>query len=98
MIRKKDRNRLEKAINGANHSEEVPKLAKNFRDNGMEQKNMYSLFSEFQQIIDPNDIRYDSIVDTMDLICSGPWAKGVKLYDQELTSDCTDSLTKKDNE
>lgn len=79
--------RLQEALSGDDHSVAVPELARRLCDEGMEQFDMYLLFSKFQQSCDSDDPRYDSIVDTMDLIGGGRWAKGRAFYDHELTDD-----------
>ena len=61
-------------------------LARQLRDGGSSQLELYFLFSYFQQRLSPEDPRYDAVVDTMDLIWGGGWAKGRALYDTELTS------------
>lgn len=60
-------------------------LAIAFKAEGMGQVAMLRLFGEYQQKIDGNDPRYDAIVDNMDLIWGGGWAKGRALFDKELT-------------
>jgi len=58
----------------------LPELAISFRDDGMSKADLYALFQKFQEETSPDDPRYDAIVDTMDLIHGGPWAKGADLY------------------
>lgn len=60
----------------------------------MGQLDMYKLFAEFQEACDPDDARYDSIVDTMDLIYGGPWAKGHELFDRELKEEDIDKASR----
>ncbi len=84
--------RMQDAVTGAGHATAVPALAKALRDEGVKQIDLYALFSGFQQQCDPDDDRYDSIVDTMDLIHGGPWAKGWNLYPHELTQDEIDKI------
>ena len=62
-------------------------LAVKLRDDGFAQADLYLLFSYFQQRLSPEDPRYDSVVDTMDLVCGGPWAKGRDLFPSELDAD-----------
>lgn len=62
-------------------------LAVKLRDDGIAQGNLYLLFSYFQQRLSPEDPRYHAIVDTMDLICGGPWAEGRDLFPTELDTD-----------
>jgi hypothetical protein len=60
-------------------------LAKSLKVEGVEQVTIYRLFAEYQVKTDGNDPRYDAIVDNMDLIWGGPWAKAGALFDKELT-------------
>ena len=53
----------------------------------MGQVAIYRLFSEQQQELSGDDPRCDAVVDTMELIWGGPWAKGHALFDEELSSD-----------
>ena len=59
-------------------------LAVSLRDEGMPQAELYALFEKFQVETSGEDPKYDAIVDTMDLISSGPWAKGRGLFSTEL--------------
>ena len=79
------RDRIEIALGSKNHATELLELAKILRDEGADQLELYLLYSDFQQSLDSNDPRYVSIVDTMDLIYGGPWAKGNSLYTTVLT-------------
>ena len=81
------RTRLVEAMNADDAFTSVLSLARTLRDEGMAQVTMYRLFSEQQQRLSSDDPRYDAIVDTMDFIWGGPWAKGGALFDQELTDD-----------
>lgn len=47
---------------------------------------MYHLFAEFQRIVDSDDPRYDALLDNIDLIWGGYWAKGRALFETELTA------------
>jgi hypothetical protein len=60
-------------------------LACRLRDSGSAQVELYLLFSHFQQRLSPEDLRYDAVADTMDLIWGGPRAKGYELFPKELT-------------
>ena len=77
--------RLLDAIDAAEPHGAVRELARALRAEGTTQIAMYRLFSEQQQRLSGDDPRYDAIVDTMDLIWGGPWAKGWALFDDELT-------------
>jgi hypothetical protein len=61
-------------------------LAIALKAEGMGQVAMYHLFAEFQPKIGGDDPRSDAILDNMDLIWGGGWAKGRALFDTELTS------------
>jgi hypothetical protein len=50
----------------------------------MGQVSMYRLYFEQQQLLAGDDPRYDAVVDTMDLIWRGGWAKGQDLFEEEL--------------
>ena len=84
---KEHRQRLLDAFSSDDHALALPQLAADLRDEGVSQVDIYMHFSELQEACDPDDPRYDSVVDTMDLIGSGPWAKGRGLFDEELTED-----------
>ena len=79
--------RLIEALNSDDPSSAVFHLAHSLRDEGMGQVAMYRLFAEQQLRLSGNDPRYDAVVDTMDLIWGGPWARGGALFDEELTSE-----------
>jgi hypothetical protein len=53
----------------------------------MDQISLYRLFQIYQNIIDGDDPKYDAIVETMDLIWGGLWAKGGALFDRELNEE-----------
>ena len=55
-------------------------LAKQLVDRGVGQPELLLLFSWYQQRISQEDPVYDAIADNMDLIESGPWAKGHGLF------------------
>ena len=59
-------------------------LARQLRDGGSTQVDLFVLFSYFQRRLSPEDPRYDAVVDNMDLICGGAWAKGRALFPVEL--------------
>jgi len=59
-------------------------LARQLRDGGSSQLELYFLFSYFQQRLSPEDPRYDAVVDTMDLIWGGERAKGCGLFSSAL--------------
>lgn len=75
------------ALNASDAWRSTYELAQVLRDEGMGQAAMYRLFAEQQGSLSGDDSRYDAIVDTMDLIWGGPWAKGHGLFEKELTED-----------
>ena len=85
MTAERDRQRFEQALASPDRATALHELAKALKAEGMGQVAMYHLFAEFQQRIDGDDPRYDAIVDNMDLVWGGGWAKGRALYETELT-------------
>jgi len=81
-----DRQRFVTALSSPDPSVTLHELAKALKAEGMEQVAMYHLFSEFQRKIDGDDPRYDAILDNMDLVWGGGWAKGRALFENELTN------------
>jgi hypothetical protein len=59
------------------------RLARRLIEHGVGQIDLLRLFSWYQQRVSPEDPSYDAIVDNMDLIHSGPWAKGRELFPSE---------------
>jgi hypothetical protein len=86
MTVERDRLRFETALASPNPSSALRELAKSLKAEGMGQVSLYHVFAEFQQKIDCDDPRYDAIIDNMDLIWGGGWAKGRALFERELTS------------
>lgn len=86
MTTARERQRFALALASPDPATALHALAKALQAEGMAQVALYHLFAEFQQETDGDDPRYDAIVDTMDLIWGGGWAKGRALYDTELTS------------
>lgn len=82
-----DREKLIAALNASHPYRSACELARSLRDQGMSQVALYRLFSERQRALSGDDPRYDAVVDTMDLIWGGPWAKGRGLFEEELTED-----------
>lgn len=80
-----DRQRFEQAFSSPNPAHALYGLAKALKVEGMGQLAMYQLFAEYRPKIDQADPRYDAILDTMDVICGGDWAKGRALFEKELT-------------
>lgn len=77
--------RFEAALASDDPAAKLWKLAVDLRDAGMSQVDLFLLFSKYQIETPGDDPRYDAIVDSMDLIYGGPWAKGGDLYPDQLT-------------
>ena len=78
------RARLEIALGQALPSRAAYELARQFRDEGMSQSEMYRLFDEFRSLhkSDTDEAIYDAVLDTMDSI--GGWCSpSARLYDVE---------------
>jgi hypothetical protein len=82
-----ERRRLADALESPDPNRAVLDLARTLRAEGMGQVAMFRLFSEQQQRISSDDSRLDAVLDTMDLIWGGPWAKGRALFDDELSEE-----------
>ena len=78
--------RFEEAFQSKNPAAELYRLTVSLRDEGVPQTELYELFQRFQTATSGDDPRYDAIVDTMDLIHGGPWAKGGELFPKALDS------------
>jgi hypothetical protein len=85
MVTDTMRARFEEGLTSSQPYELLNALARALKAEGVDQVTIYRLFAEYQQKTDGNDPRYDAIVDTMDLIWGGAWAKGGALFDKELT-------------
>jgi hypothetical protein len=79
--------RFEEAFSSDNPYAELHRLAVSLRDEGVTQIEVYRLFSHFQTAASGDDPKYEAIVDTMDLICGGPWAKGGDIFPRALTDE-----------
>jgi len=86
MTAERNRQRFELALVSPDPSIALHELAKALKAEGMGQVAMYHLFAEYQQKVEGEDPRHDAIVDNMDLIWGGGWAKGRALFESELTS------------
>lgn len=80
-----DRGRLEQAFSSAEPSAALQQLANTLKSEGVGQVAMYHLFNNFQRKMDPDDPRRDAILDVIDLIWGGGWAKGRALFPTELS-------------
>ena len=85
MVTDAMRSRFDQALADAQPHVTLRALAMSLKAEGVSQIAIYRLFAEYQVKTDGNDPHYDAIVDTMDLIWSGSWAKGGALFDTELT-------------
>jgi hypothetical protein len=85
MISASHHQRFEKALNGIPPAVTLHQLAIDLRDEGISQIEVYFLFSHFQERTSGEDPRYDAIVDTMDEIYGGPWAKRGGVFASSLT-------------
>ena len=71
-------------------------LAEALRDEGLAQIDVYSLFAIYQAKISGDDPLYDAVVDTMDEIHGGPWAKRGGLFPTVLTEEMISKTMKND--
>lgn len=86
MTNKRDWERFQLALASPNPAIALYELAKTLKAEGIAQVAMYHLFVDFQQKLDGGDPCYDAVVDNMDLIWGGGWAKGRALFETELTN------------
>lgn len=78
------RTAFEKALRSDDACTALEALANTLAKQGLSQLELYELFSWYQQRLSPEDPLCDAVVDNMDLIYSGPWAKGRGLFASEL--------------
>ena len=62
-------------------------FARSLKAEGRSQVAIFRLFSKLQVQLSGDDPRYDPLVDTMDLIWGGAWAKGHDLFPEVLTQE-----------
>jgi hypothetical protein len=79
------RQAFEEALRSASPTEDLYRLALALRDQGVSQHDLYLLFEAFQVATPGEDPKYDAIVDNMELIWGGPWAKGHGLFPTEIS-------------
>jgi hypothetical protein len=79
------RRRFEQALISQDLRVALRDLAITLKKEGFGQAEIYRLFANYQNEVGGDDPRYDAIVDTMDDIAGGGWAKGVGLFEKELT-------------
>ena len=89
MANNEQQKRFEAAVRTNDNSKALFQLASQLRDEGLSQKEVYSLFQSFRdKVSDSEDeATYNSILDTMDAIYGGPWAKGRSIFPQEMKTD-----------
>lgn len=87
MVTDAMRTRFEQALADTQPQGALHSFAMSLKAEGVDQVTIYRLFAEYQAKTDGNDPLYDTIVDNMDLIWGGPWAKGGALFDKDLTSE-----------
>ena len=82
------RERLQAALRATNPAATVLTVARELRDEGMSQLELYRIFNEYRAIHenDADEIRYDAILDTMDFIV-GWCSPNSRLYDTQLPPD-----------
>lgn len=81
------RQRLDAALQRDDHNHAVYELAVQLRDEGTPRLEIYVVFEGAMAACEDDDPRCDSLVDALDGIWGGPWAKGRELYDTELTDE-----------
>lgn len=77
--------RLREALDSPEARTAVPELAVVLKSEGFSQVQLYRLYVKYQQELSGEDPRYDFVVDTLDRIWGGPWAKGGDLFEVELS-------------
>lgn len=84
MVTDAMRKDFERALTDARPQHALYMLAMSLKAEGVDQITIYRLFAEYQPTVDGSDAQNDAIVDNMDLIWGGSWAKGSPLFDTEL--------------
>jgi hypothetical protein len=79
--------RLLAALDSERRYEALAQLARELRDEGMDQVSLYRMYSRALSAADSDEDRRDAIADVLDLIRGGPWAKGRELFDEELSEE-----------
>jgi hypothetical protein len=88
--------RFEQALGEPQPFQGLYQLAGILRDEGLAQIDVYSLFAIYQARISGDDPLYDAVVDTMDEIHGGPWAKRGGLFPTVLTEEMISKRMKND--
>lgn len=81
--------RLAGALRAADPRSSVWALAKTLRDEGTPQLDLYFLYQEAYSLNEEEPLE-DALLDTLDGVFGGPWAKGSDLYPHELTNEMVD--------
>jgi hypothetical protein len=76
--------RFEDALRAADPTSALDDLAKAFKAEGMDQLTMYRLFGEYSDKTEGDDLRSNAVLDTMDLIHGGAWARGRGYFSQSV--------------
>jgi len=88
--------RFEQALGESQPFQDLYQLAGTLRDEGVAQIDVYSLFASYQAKISGDDPLYDAVVDTMDEIHGGSWAKRGGLFPTVLTEEIISKRMKND--
>lgn len=88
--------RFDQALGEPQPSQGLYQLVADLRDEGVAQIDVYSLFAINQEKISGDDPLYDAVVDTMDEIHGGPWAKRGGLFPTVLTEEMISKRMKND--
>jgi hypothetical protein len=88
--------RFELALGEPQPFQGLYQLAVALRDEGLAQIDVYTLFATCQARISGDDPLYDAVVDTMDEIHGGPWAKRGGLFPAVLTEEMISKRMKND--
>jgi hypothetical protein len=86
MTTSADRQRVEEALISPDPAAALHVLAKELKAEGMGQVAMYHLFAEYKRKTESDEPLNDAVLDTMDLIWGGGWAKGRAIFETELTN------------
>jgi hypothetical protein len=84
------RARIAAALASDDPTAALERVARALKSEGAGQRDVYRLFSECQAALSGDDPRYDAVVDVMDLIWGGPWAKGRDIFDRCLGEEPAD--------
>jgi hypothetical protein len=82
---------MDEALATETPSKSVYELAKALRDEGVAQLDLHFLFESYMEKTEDHEVLYDAVVDTMDEIWGGGWAKGGGLYPTDLSNEIVDA-------